>query len=599
MLPVSRESWPQRIICLATVADPDNSGDQGAVEELTLKSWHAIGLIRNGANYALYRAARGFYKSSWWSGLEDIMRPRGSVWICGYQITTDWALMGVWDEIEKGALKLQTDNGYYAGAGTGAQAPAGTPYIICEDPPNIIRAWHVGTQKALTWVDLQNYGLRLPKSRNSGSDRAEQIVSAIRSVISAVQAAQLGGLQATAASQAMHGFRRSYLRSSIYVHNEPSALAIEDRAYYGGRCEAYYLGVVPRPLYHLDVHSMYAAVYGGAPLPVRLREVLRGRACRRADIFRLFPSSIATVRIRSEEPAYPVRRDHDTIYPIGEYRTTLCGPELLDAYQRGRLLRVYQLAHYDMEDFLHEYANILYGCRQRAEREGCPGSALVLKRLLVSIAGKFGQRERRWIECSHHTADVQWGEWFGADPDGAPCRYRALAGHVCRDYSGGYGYDSSPAIAGWITSAARVKLLNLIRVAGWGQVYYVDTDSLMVDEHGYDRIRAHPNSMGEQLGQCYTTGRPCCTEIRGIKYYIENGQAVCAGLPAGGAAAVAAVGGFARELSVREQIRRGRKPIAQRIYIPYSRSTKYRHGIVTASGRVIPYRLGAKHGEAL
>jgi len=71
---------------------------------------------------------------------------------------------------------------------------------------------------------------------------------------------------------------------------------------------------------------------------------------------------------------------------------------------------------------------------------------------------------------------------------------------------------SFPAIASHITAYARMYLYELIKKAGFENVYYCDTDSLFVNEEGYNRLKnfIDDKELGklklEEVGECIIWG---------------------------------------------------------------------------------------------
>jgi len=428
-------------------------------------------------------------------------------------------------------------------------------FIAIEDPPNIL-AYRLKDCKArITWVDLRNYGMDCPVGTANGSRVCNWLYRWWIDYAALIRQANLGGPQTTAAAQAFHGFRCNYYSGGIYCHDYERANRIENQGYYGGRSEAYLIGTAQRNCWHLDYRSLYPAICTDTRTPVRLVRILDNPSESHAAYYCSAQCAIAEVTIRTEEPAYPYRRQinssvadaksgccdtlpdnsygTDVIYPVGTFRTTLCGPELYDAFAHNRILVCHSLAIYEVDYALKTFAECLYAIREE-EDDGCTSLVgSVVKRILVSIAGKLGQRDRRWTPCSDEWGDIRYGEWWGSDAHKNPCRYRAIAGHVFREEIGGFSFNAVPATAAWICSEGRMRLLRAIRIAGWKEVYYCDTDSIVCSERGYDNLISADLVAPRTLGKLYLKCGPVRFEARGIKYYLEDGNITCAGLPKG------------------------------------------------------------------
>ena len=82
----------------------------------------------------------------------------------------------------------------------------------------------------------------------------------------------LGSYGLTFASQALITFRHKFNHSSIHIHNNQSAIALERGAYYGGRVECYKIGIYNGAEYfYVDINSMYPTIMQNSPVPTKLR----------------------------------------------------------------------------------------------------------------------------------------------------------------------------------------------------------------------------------------------------------------------------------------------------------------------------------------
>jgi hypothetical protein len=294
------------------------------------------------------------------------------------------------------------------------------------------------------------------------------------------------------------------------------------------------------------------------------------------------------VTVRTPEPAYPLRRGREVIYPTGVFRTVLAGPELTDALERNRIATWHALAVYEAEPILVEYMRSIYRLRCEAEAHENRALADTAKRLLVCLVGKFGQRSWYWEPVWVDYVQAPYCEWHGKNEKGEIVRYRSVAWNTEREVPGGFAPDAVVSVAAWITSEARRVLLAAIRIAGWEHVFYVDTDALIVDQIGLERLRADGWIRPGQLGKLSVKSGPCRVEIRGIKYYVVDGAVTCAGLPKG----VCMDAGDGRHYWYRQSpaasVRKGQQPSALATLGTYQRTPEYRHGVVGPDGRVTP-----------
>ena len=124
-------------------------------------------------------------------------------------------------------------------------------------------------------------------------------------------------------------------------------MALERRAYFGGRSEAFRLGNIDGgPFYKLDINSMYPSVMVDAPVPLALKAVYSYVS--KAELRAALRSSlvVADVEVQTEDPIYPRVIDGRLCFPVGRFTTSLCTPELRYALNRGHIARVGGMATY-------------------------------------------------------------------------------------------------------------------------------------------------------------------------------------------------------------------------------------------------------------
>jgi hypothetical protein len=341
---------------------------------------------------------------------------------------------------------------------------------------------------------------------------------------------QLGTFRATIGSQAFGGFRHGYMHNRIEIHDDEEAIALERAAYLGGRTEAFYVGRVEgRELYKLDVNSMYPYVMHTFQYPTRLKA--RGTAIPIPQLAKLVDKGgvIAEVTVEIDAPVYPLKEEGKNVYPVGELRTTLTTPELLFALKRGWVREVHAFATYATRRLFYWYVTYFYDLKRSYERDGDRLRRQLVKLLLNSLYGKFGQAgyEDRLIgTCDPERLEVQ----YGMD---APSRQRftiyVAGGSMIKQVRTGEGYNSFVGIAAHVTAYARMYLWLLIEQAGRHNVYYVDTDSLIVNQAGYDALanRIDP----DRLGYLKVEETATSLEIRAPKDYDFGEHTVRKGVP--------------------------------------------------------------------
>lgn len=294
----------------------------------------------------------------------------------------------------------------------------------------------------------------------------------------------LGSFAHTLAGQAMRAFRHRFMEHRILIDDNAEGTAVSRRAYYGGRTECFRLGRVEHRTWLYDVNSMYPAVMRGNMYPTQI--IAHTKYAGTGDIATWLKSHCVSARVvlRTDVPAYPLRRDNKLVFPTGSFETCLTSPELSYALERGHIVKVREAALYHRAEIFTSFVDYFYTSRLTAAARGDKVTALLYKILMNSLYGKFGQRGLIW-EAKEQTTDLSSKVWEEYDLDTHTVhRYRQLGGLVQVQEREAESRDSHPAIAAHVTAYARLLLWDMINRAGRENVYYVDTDSLLVNAAG-------------------------------------------------------------------------------------------------------------------
>ncbi|GAI76922.1 unnamed protein product, partial [marine sediment metagenome] len=94
---------------------------------------------------------------------------------------------------------------------------------------------------------------------------------------------------------------------------------------------------------------------------------------------------------------------------------------------------------------------------------------------------------------------------------------RCIAGQVSETRASVEGYNSFAAISSEVTGNARLMLWDLIEKAGTENVFYCDTDSLLVNKTGRDRLAGEINR--HELGMLKLAQRSSSVTLHNVKDY--------------------------------------------------------------------------------
>lgn len=339
----------------------------------------------------------------------------------------------------------------------------------------------------------------------------------------------LGDFAITTAGQAWNAYRHKFMPCKIGIHNRKDAIDLERASHRGGRVEVFRTGKFNgQSYYKLDVNGLYAYCMAGSPHPQKLLKVVKARNPN--ELFTLMQRwlAIADVIVETDKPHYPYRVSHENYFPVGIFRTQLTTPGLRSALLEGHLRAIGQVALYEPADLFSEYINTLTPLRQQYKASGDTGRSLICKMLRNSLYGKFAQRGyRQEVLSDAPIAEVAVRKWVQLET-GNRCVDWTFGGKVIRQYYEGESFDSFPAVSAHTAAYAREHMLMLLDLAGWENCLYMDTDSLIVTEDGFQRLGLAIDNL--RLGHLKVEGITDNLEIMAKKSYRFGGKEVIKGV---------------------------------------------------------------------
>jgi hypothetical protein len=302
----------------------------------------------------------------------------------------------------------------------------------------------------------------------------------------------LGCFKPTIAGQAINAFRHRFMHTNLLIHTYPEILEMEKTSFRGGRNETFRFEKADN-IYELDVNSMYPFVmktfkYPTIPLstnPINNCTINDLKECISKDLFLL-----ADCDLNLKKPFIATKRDK-LLFPIGKFRQVITSPEIeyiLNNPECGEIIKVNRLICYKQEKIFDKYVDFFYNLRQSNSNETIQ---YMCKKFLNSLYGKFGQKKSS--ETTIITDENIKKFWFKIMSDLHTFRIdeKTKIGndlYFSEKCDGDYSKDSMPIISSAVTSFARRLLWELMMIAEEENFYYCDTDSLFVNQTGYDNL---------------------------------------------------------------------------------------------------------------
>lgn len=399
----------------------------------------------------------------------------------------------------------------------------------------------------------------------------------------------LGNWRFTLASTSFNAYRHRFMVHPIYIPDKSRETYLARKSYRGGRTECFYRGEFENgPFYKLDVNSMYPTVMRSGLYPVAVEGYTKSPTISGINRFLDTGGLVAHCRLNCTEPYFPIKINKKTAYPIGRFNAYLTTPEFILALENDWIEEVYEAAFYRMRPIFTEFVDFFYGERLKWKQQGDELRSFLFKIFLNSLYGKFGQRgysdkvigqanPGEW-PMSHHI-DIITGE---------RAVIRQIGRNVIKSSKKGEGYNAFTAIASHVTAYARILLYRLVIKAGRENVYYVDTDSLVINDIGLRLLNPYikPNA----LGYLKLEGSSLGFAAYAPKHYVFDGKSTIKGIKKN----ATKVG----QNSFRQEVWPGLNKILQagsetyyNYFVTKTLRATVESGVISDNGQVMPFAL--------
>ncbi len=466
---------------------------------------------------------------SFWALLKSRLADSHPLYVFAHNLTYDLTMIDFWERHEREKYEMT--------------------YSVLENPPMFLALQHkLGQVRILDtfnyWkVSVADMGqslgmekLEMPKTTKLTPEwkryclrDVEIICNMVTRLVSYLNKEDMGTLKISAPGIAFSAFRRKFMECEIFIHDRVRAMKLERLCYMGGLVNNFFIGKPPaKKVYHYDVNSLYPAMMMRY-LPTKIVDHQRNPELKQVLRDTVKWGACAHVMIDCHNRTYPMRLDKKLCDVRGSYDTYLCGAELKQALARGDVKQVMEISYYEMNVILAKYVKYFWELRQTAKAANDQVLDTFAKLLLNSLYGRFAMRSHQWIDYSAKAliqyyamnnlqcpdkyltngyspmVDAFRHEWFAEGLE-EPIVLRYLSGNIQMRIPVGDHRESFCAIAAFVTSYARNHLRGLMDIAGSHEVYYCDTDSLFVSEHGHKRLEAAGEVDRSKLGKLKLEG---------------------------------------------------------------------------------------------
>jgi len=563
---------PSRLASLAIDRITDDN-------QCVLARWHLRYGRKRGERWtALHREFAGDNPLELWDLLRDLSRNESRLYLICEDGADGLTLAGFWDEVESCRLSIRP-HGQTASSVLHSNDNKKKRYLplVMSSNADVIGCLH--ERGSIRIIHPKNHGFGVSREatlptlfpddeqliRKYISDKFHDWPIEARSLamlrwyqhLSAWwTVGNCGPWQDTIGAMGMAWFKKHVPKRSVLVHDCEQAHALECAACFGGRQQVFYFGrqiddqaksehvkslpkshyksVLDETLYEVDFRSMYASIMRDERFPTKLLERVN-----RFDHQSLYNMTnevdiMATVRLNTNQPWHPWRRERGVCYPTGVWLTTLTTPEYRYAYENHMIVDVCEVYRYSSGRPLKEFAERALGMRMVADRVNDQVGAILFKSVANALTGKFAARKCRWIDAPKVRACLQWGEFgYSPAPPAKPTRARAIAGRVQILDRTDTRTPGLTAIYAHITAYGRLRAWRVIQAAGERECVYWDTDGGLFTRAGIDNLRAAGLPFGSEPGQLRECGEIHCSVHKAPKRMVRDGKYTISGIPSG------------------------------------------------------------------
>lgn len=300
----------------------------------------------------------------------------------------------------------------------------------------------------------------------------------------------LGPFRPTGSGQSHSALRRRFLApKQILIHCDGQALAAERLAMHTGRTEAWRWGKIREPLYEFDMNLAYCRIAATHAVPGKLLGELNASHAAFVGHTHDGSRALAEAEITTAIPLVPLQREGRVLWPTGKFTTTLWDPEIQLLLDHDADVNIKRLWGYSATDALKPMSEWIIDQLNTLRTPQNAAYLRVIKHWARALVGRMALRYSQWEYYGDSPFDSL--ELATEMPYGNEATIERLQlGHTAFIRGAeGEANSSCPQIPGWVQSHCRRLLWRIVDHAGPENVYYMDTDGLLVNKDGAEMLR--------------------------------------------------------------------------------------------------------------
>lgn len=493
----AQERSPFRVLIVDTETEPASAED---THRQVLRLWSARLIRRRGIDPKLPRVEdfRGRTAAELADLIERCARSDRTLWLMTHNLNFDLAVTAL--------PVVMTERGWRITEGA---LTADDPWCRLSRKSRrvvITDSWSylplsvegIGRLVKLPKLDLPEWG-DTDEDWWARCDRDVAIIAkAMTQLLDWWDAGHYGNWSITGPSTGWSSYRHRRPRPRVLIDPDPEARALESAAITGGRRWVRWTGQQPPGLYaDLDLVTAHLVVMSERLLPMRRLRSFDSLPLASRLLDSQVLDVLAEVTVETDSPRYPWDSGAGVFYPVGRFSTTLAGPEIRAARDRGELVSIGRGYQYLLGSHMAGWARWLAGLLDQDSTDTPPAVRLIAKHWSRCVPGKWAGHTSEVIRRSPDPRPGWHVERGYLADQGRPADFLLVGGELWTIARDEWADDAFPAILAWIQSHTRLAVNALIDRLGPAALA-ANTDGVLVDV-ARALARTRPDLAGTRL----------------------------------------------------------------------------------------------------
>jgi hypothetical protein len=359
---------------------------------------------------------------------------------------------------------------------------------------------------------------------------AEILYNVVVALMDFVESEGLGNWQPTGAGMAYSTWRHKFMGHKILVHDDSNAIEAERSGMHTGRAEAWRHGTIRGEKWtEVDLRTAYLTIAAECELPRKLH--MHTNAISNAQYRRLHERFIllCRVEITTDVPCVPVRIKGKHVWPVGTFETWLFDPEVDIALATAASVKIREAYVYIRDPILRSWAQWVLSILGNDANNVNPIVKTHIKHCSRALIGRLSLRTPSWEYFGSNVDDMVGITHIVFPNEGVSTRLLHVGEDTLIETERREGKDSLPMVTGYIMSECRARIWECMNACGTENIAHVDTDSVLCNTVGLDRMRRYYGAAFDDQWTIKGTFRTIT--VHGPRMYYRDGERKIAGVP--------------------------------------------------------------------